>query len=174
MRKGIKKVLTIIMFLILIGLIIFNLYMMYNNIEISTDYEVTKTSTLASNQIVADEEKNEISVENMLENVTKSVVGISRLTNAGGSILNNVSSEELGLGTGVIVSEDGYILSNSHVTGEKFSTCYVTIDENTYKGTVVWGDSTLDLSIVKVQMNNLTYINLGDSSNTKVGERYMQ
>ena len=67
-------------------------------------------------------------VADMLEKVTESVVGISRLTSAGGSILNNISSEELGLGTGIIVSSNGYILSNSHVTGEKYSTCYVTID----------------------------------------------
>ena len=57
----------------------------------------------------------------MLETVTKSVVGISKLSSTGGSILNNIKSDELGLGTGIIVSQDGYILSNSHVTGEKYS-----------------------------------------------------
>lgn len=171
-KKTVKKGFTAFLFILLISLIIFNLYMMYNNIEITTDYETTRTSiSTNSNKIVKDETQETNSVEDMLENVTKSVVGISRLTSTGGSILNNVSSEDLGLGTGVIVSEDGYILSNSHVTGEKFSTCYVTIDENTYKGTVVWGDATLDLSIVKVQMNNLSYINLGDSSSSRVGEK---
>lgn len=114
--------------------------------------------------------ENSQNTADMLEEVTKSVVGISRLTNAGGSILNNVSSEELGLGTGIIVSDNGYILSNSHVTGERYSTCYVTIDENTYKGTVTWSDHNLDLSIVKIQANNLSYVEFGNSANLRVGE----
>ena len=127
---------------------------------LSTSYAQKVDKYIENNQNTAD----------MLEEVTKSVVGISRLTNAGGSILNNVSSEELGLGTGIVVSDNGYILSNSHVTGEKYSTCYVTIDENTYKGTVTWSDQNLDLSIVKIQANNLSYVKFGDSSNLRVGE----
>ena len=115
---------------------------MYKNIEIKeADYEVQRTAS--STNYKNDVENNILNVkstEDMLEGIIESVVGISRLTNAGGSILNNVTSEDLGLGTGLIVSENGYILSNSHVTGEKYSICYVTIDEHTYKGTVVFSD----------------------------------
>ena len=128
--------------------------------SLSTNYEETVENVTEKSETVAE----------MLERVTKSVVGISNLSNAGGSILNNVATDELGLGTGIIVSENGYILSNSHVTGEKYSTCYVTIDQNTYKGTVVWSDLNLDLSIVKVHVNNLSYVEFADSSNLKVGE----
>ncbi len=171
-RKTFKKAIITLLFVVLIGLIIYNLFVMYNNIDIGADYEATRTAASENyNETVEETKEESKTVENMLEEVTKSVVGISRLTSIGGSILNNISSDELGLGTGIIVSENGYILSNSHVTGERFSTCYVTIDENTYKGTVVWGDSNLDLSIVKVQMNNLNYIELGDSTDLKVGER---
>ena len=105
----------------------------------------------------------------MLEGIIESVVGISRLSNAGGSILNNVTSEDLGLGTGLIVSENGYILSNSHVTGDKYSVCYVTIDEHTYKGTVVFSEPDLDLSIIKVNAQKLKYATLGDSTNLRIG-----
>jgi S1-C subfamily serine protease len=107
----------------------------------------------------------------MLENVIESVVGISRLTSTGGSILNNVSAEDLGIGTGIVVSEDGYILSNTHVTGDKFSICYVTIDENTYKGTVVFSEPDLDLSIIKINVKNLKPVVLGDSSDIKIGRQ---
>lgn len=172
-NKAGKAVITILV-LILLGLIVYNLYVMYKNIEISNsyDYEANRTtfSTDYSESVDNVTKKSE-TVADMLERVTESVVGISKLTNTGGSILNNVSSEELGLGTGMIVSDNGYILSNSHVTGDKYSTCYITIDENTYKGTVVWSDSNLDLSIVKVQVNNLSYIEFGDSSELKVGEQ---
>ena len=171
-KHFVSKTMFIIFIMILLSLTIYNLYIMYENIEISNDYEATRTS-LSTNytEIVDNATSNNQTVADMLQETTKSVVGISRLTNAGGSILNNVSSEDLGLGTGIIVSSDGYILSNSHVTGDKYATCYITIDENTYKGTVVWSDFNLDLSITKIQANNLSHIKFGDSSNLKVGEQ---
>lgn len=164
-------VIIVILGLLLVTLILYNLYIMYQNIEISNEYEATRTSLSTNDSQSVDKyDENDFRVVDMLEKVTNSIVGISKLTNAGGSILTNTSSEELGLGTGMVVSDNGYILSNSHVTGEKYSTCYVTIDENTYKGTVVWNDSNLDLSIVKIQTNHLSYVELGDSSSLRVGE----
>lgn len=173
-KRKIKKILILILFIILISLILYNLYIMYKNIDISDNlqYQSTRTSLSTDySQTVETVTKNSVTVAEMLKNVTESVVGISKLTTPGGSILNNVSSEELGLGTGVVVSDDGYILSNSHVTGDKYSTCYVTINENTYKGSVVWSDSDLDLSITKVKGNNLKYVNFADSKNLRVGEQ---
>ena len=71
----------------------------------------------------------------------------------------------------MIISSNGYILSNSHVTGEKYSTCYVTLEEkNTYKGVVVWANTDLDLSITKINAQDLPTISLGDSSNIRIGE----
>ena len=169
-----SKIVISLFVLILVGLIGYNLYIMYQNIELSNDsnYQAKRTTlSTDDSQTVETVIQNSKTVADMLENVTESVVGISKLTNTGGSILNNVSSEELGLGTGMMVSDNGYILSNSHVTGEKYSTCYVTINENTYKGTVVWSDSNLDLSIIKVQINNVSYVEFGDSGNLRVGEQ---
>ena len=101
---------------------------MYKNIEISNEYEGVRTS-LSTNYAknVDNSTDNSTQAVNMLETVTKSVVGISKLSSTGGSILNNIKSDELGLGTGIIVSQDGYILSNCHVTGEKYSNCYKKI-----------------------------------------------
>ena len=77
----------------------------------------------------------------------------------------------LGLGTGIIVTENGYILSNEHVTGEKHSRCYITLENGKkYDGTVEWSDKDLDLSIVKIDANDLKYAELGDSDVIKVGE----
>ena len=54
------------------------------------------------------------------------------------SIFSSTGSyNELGLGTGIIVSSNGYILSNCHVTGEKSSTCYIILENGyTYEGYV--------------------------------------
>lgn len=170
-KRGNKQKIVIGIFIIILFLTIYNLYIMYQNIEISNEYEANRTSisTIYAKNVDKSTE-NKVNTVDILEKVTESVVGISKLSTAGGSILNNIASDEIGLGTGIVVSDNGYILSNSHVTGEKYSTCYVTIDENTYKGNVVWNDSNIDLSIVKIQANNLAYINFGDSSNLKVGE----
>lgn len=172
-RKNKGKIAFSILWIGLVGLIVYNLYTIYINIEIqNSNYETKKVSVSTNNEENVDNStKNDEEQEDMLEKIIESVVGISRLTNAGGSILNNISSDDLGLGTGVIVSENGYILSNSHVTGDRFSSCYVTIEENTYKGLVVFSEPDLDLSIVKVNANNLRPIDLGDSSKIKVGNK---
>ena len=172
-NKNRGKIVFTIFWIGLVGLIIYNLYTMYINIEIKNSNYDTKNLSVSTNngENVDNINTNNVIQEDMLENTIKSVVGISRFTDAGGSILNNVSSEDLGLGTGIIVSEDGYILSNNHVTGDRFSICYVTIDENTYKGTVVFSEPDLDLSIVKVNATKLTSIKFGNSTILKVGEQ---
>lgn len=110
-------------------------------------------------------------VADVLEETTRKVVGISKLKNTGNSILSTSTENELGLGTGFIVSEDGYIVSNEHVTGSKYSKCYITLENGSnYDGTVVWSDSDLDLSITKINAKNLEYVNLGNSKNIRVGE----
>ena len=138
-NKKIKNTILALFIIILLGISIYNIWLMYKNIEISNEYEGVRTS-LSTNYAknVDNSTDNSTQAVNMLETVTKSVVGISKLSSTGGSILNNIKSDELGLGTGIIVSQDGYILSNSHVTGEKYSNCYVTVDENTFEGSGVY------------------------------------
>ncbi len=167
-----KKITITFLIILLIAITISNIYVMYKNIEISTDYETKRTSLSTNYEKNVDKTtQNTISVADMLENVNESIVGISKLSNLGGSILKNIPSDEVGLGTGIIVSENGYILSNSHVTGEKYSDCYITIDENLYKGNVVWSDTNLDLSITKIPANGLNPIQIGDSKNLRIGNK---
>lgn len=170
-RKFLKKILiTEIILFVSAG--IFILYKMYQNIEITDNYivEKNKVSTINEQNVEKIYDKS-ISTADMIENVSKSVCGISKLSNAGRSVLSMATETELGLGTGIIVSSDGYILSNSHVTGERFSTCYVTIEEkDTYKGTVVWSDSELDLSLIKIKDNNYLPAKIGNSGKIRVGE----
>ena len=72
---------------------------------------------------------------------------------------------------GIVVTENGYILTNEHVCGKKNSTCYVTMEEGKkYTGNVVWSDSSIDLAIVKINMKLINSAKLGDSSLIKVGE----
>ena len=130
-----------------------------------------KHGSTIEEQTVESAEENSQKVADILEETTRKVVGISKLKNTGSSIFSKNTESELGLGTGFIVTEDGYILSNEHVTGEKFSKCYVTLENGTtYDGSVVWSDSDLDLSLTKINAKNLEYVTLGDSSKIRVGE----
>ena len=167
-----KKIIIISIFLIIIWISGFYLYTTYQNIEINeSNYKVERQQSTIEEQTVENVEKNSITVADMLEETTEKVVGISKLKNTGSSIFSNSQEGDLGLGTGFIVTSDGYIISNSHVTGEKYSKCYVTLENgNSYDGTVVWSDTDLDLSIVKITAKNLPYVSLGDSSSIRVGE----
>lgn len=147
-------------------------YITYNKIDITPEYEIKRTDSTINVQTVDDTIQNSQSVADILENVSQSVVGISKIKSHSNSIFSsNGSINELGLGTGIIVSSNGYILSNCHVTGGEFSTCYITLENGyTYEGSVVWCDSALDLSITKINAKDLAYATIGDSSNLKSGE----
>lgn len=77
-----------------------------------------------------------------------------------------------GLGSGVIVDRNGYILTNSHVVADGKAKEIKVLFENGDKvpGTVLWNDPALDLAIVKVDITNLPEAILGDSDNLEVGE----
>ena len=155
----------------LIG-IAYYFYTTYLEIDITPNYEIKRTESTIQAQTVENVEQESKTIAEVLEKVSQSVVGISRIKSHSNSIFSsNGSYNELGLGTGIIVSNNGYILSNCHVTGEELSTCYVTLENGyTYEGSVVWCDSDLDLSITKIDATNLPYATIGNSSSVKSGE----
>lgn len=171
-KNKIKKALLTTIILSFIILMCIYLYYTYKNIEIyDSNYETQKTISTVNEQTVDNAIENSKTVSDVLEETMECVVGISKLKNNGSSIFSSSDEYSLGLGTGVLVTDNGYILSNEHVTGSKLSTCYITLEDGKkYEGTVVWSDSDLDLSITKIDAKNLKYITIGDSSKIKIGE----
>lgn len=168
-KKIISRIIILAISIIIIG---YYLYYTYTKIEVNPQsYEAQRIQSTVNEQTVENVEEKSKNVADILEKTMESVVGISKLKDNGSSIFSTNTETSLGLGTGVIISENGYILSNEHVTGAKYSTCYITLENSKkYDGTVVWSDSDLDLSITKMEAENLKYINLGDSSKIRVGE----
>ncbi len=168
----IKKFFTILLILFILAGVSYYIYSTYKKIDITPEYEIKRTESTIPLQTVENVTQESQSVSDMLERVSQSVVGISKIKAKSNSIFSSSNSlNELGLGTGIIVSNNGYILSNCHVTGKKSSTCYITLENGyTYEGSVVWCDSDLDLSITKINATNLPYATIGDSSNLKAGE----
>ena len=167
-----KKIIYVSVILIFIWIFGFYLYTTYQNIEIKeNNYTAEKQLSTYTEQTVENEEEKSVTIADIIEETTEKVVGISKLKSTGASIFSNNEESELGLGTGFIVTSDGYIVSNAHVTGEKYSKCYVTLENGTnYDGTVVWSDTDLDLSVVKIEAKNLPYVELGNSKSIRVGE----
>lgn len=164
-RKNIFIVFIVIISIILIASLI-RLYMITDVEKINEDLKVERTS-----QTTQTVENKDEAIEDIIEEVNHSVVGISKIKDMGSSIFTEDGIEKLGLGTGIIASSNGYIITNKHVSGDKYSSCYVTLENgNTYDATVVWADATLDLSIVKINLEGLTAIKLGDSNSVKAGQ----
>ncbi|MDZ7289221.1 MAG: DegQ family serine endoprotease [candidate division KSB1 bacterium] len=74
-----------------------------------------------------------------------------------------------GLGSGVIISSDGYILTNNHVIREA-EEISVLIDKKEYKAKVIGVDPKTDLAVIKISAKNLPVVKLGNSDDLQVGE----
>lgn len=161
---------SFITFITIISIIlIVSLARLYFRIDVKNSNENVKIER--TNKETVTEVSKEQTIEELIEEVNYSVVGISKIKEMGSSIFAEDGIEKLGLGTGVIVAQNGYIVTNRHVSGDKYSNCYVTLENgSTYDAKVVWADATLDLSIVKVNLTGLKTVNLGDSNIVKVGE----
>ncbi|MBN2610771.1 MAG: Do family serine endopeptidase [Bacteroidales bacterium] len=76
----------------------------------------------------------------------------------------------LGFGSGVIVSDDGYIVTNNHVV-EKSQKIKITLnDKREFSAELVGADPSTDLALIKVNAKDLPYIRYGNSDDLKVGE----
>lgn len=83
---------------------------------------------------------------------------------------NNSGRALQGAGSGVIITPDGYIVTNNHVI-EGASEIEVTLNNNkTYKAEVIGSDPISDIALIKVDAENLDYIPFGNSNNVKLGE----
>jgi len=85
--------------------------------------------------------------------------------NPGMSPRNQVNS-----GSGVIITSDGYIITNNHVI-DGADDMLVTLDDNkSYKAKLIGKDPVTDIALLKINENNLPYLTFGDSDSLRLGE----
>jgi Do/DeqQ family serine protease len=91
----------------------------------------------------------------------------------GDDIFGSRSRRSQSLGSGVIISSDGYVITNSHVVGASARAREVTVtlwDNREVPGTVIGADAATDLALLKIDVPDLTPVPWGDSSRLRVGE----
>jgi len=80
------------------------------------------------------------------------------------------SPRRVGLGSGVIIDTEGYILTNEHVVGKATKITVKLSDGREFKGEVKGTDARSDLAVIKINAKNLPAIKFGDSDTLKIGQ----
>ena len=132
--------------------------------------DIYKNGVQNSKQEININTKNNISaVTAVAKKSVSSVVGITTV-----EVVRDFfwEREVEGVGSGVIVDSNGYILTNSHVIGDGKARQITVLFENGDKktGKVLWFDPALDLAVVKVEEKGLPVAELGDSDKLQVGQ----
>lgn len=139
---------------------------------IPTNYNLTNTS---ANTIAASDIDFTVAAEKTVNAVVHvKQYGISRTPRNLMEFFRNGGSQERtiqGAGSGVIITEDGYIVTNNHVIAGA-SDLEVTLNNNkSYKAKVVGTSPQSDIALIKIDTDNkLSYIPFGDSNSAKIGE----
>lgn len=133
----------------------------------ASDAGQTAVKATSNAQFVPD--GSELTTTEIAAKVGPSVVGVvctSKTMNYFGQQGQSQSS-----GSGVIITDDGYIVTNNHVIENANSVKVVLNSGNEYDATVVGSDSKSDLAVLKIEEKGLTYATFGDSSKVMVGDK---
>lgn len=151
----------------------------------SNDSVSTSTTSTSSGQI----NTTQISLEEysatgigVAQKILPSIVGIRVEFPVNSIFLNQSGSTATAEGSGIIISEDGYILTNNHVVSSASSSSYYSLgeaskisvylynDSTAYEASIVGTDEETDLAVIKIDKTGLTAAELGDSDSVAVGE----
>lgn len=125
--------------------------------------EETSGNTLVEIQPVPENNDGGYATTDIYEKVNPSVVNIT--------VYGSQSISALGRGTGIVMTADGYIITNAHVVKGGTSVNVTFSDDSNVNGVIVGSDEATDLAVIKVEKTGLTPAEFGDSNALKVGER---
>lgn len=111
---------------------------------------------------------SDLTIQEITETAKKCVVEIKTEGVTSDSWMQQYVTE--GAGSGVIISRDGYIMTNNHVIEDASKITVTTYDEHSYEATVVGTDSTNDVAVLKIKATGLTPATYGNSDQLKVGD----
>ena len=121
--------------------------------------QLTIVQSPAGIPTAASDEDGALSLQEIYRRCIGSVVSIVTVTPSGKAS-----------GTGIIMSEDGYVITNHHVIESAQAVSVLTSDNQEYAASVVGSDETSDLAVLKVEAEGLQAAEFGDSSVLQVGD----
>lgn len=151
-----------------------------NNSNKSTVTTSTSTSNQINTKQISLEEYSDTGVA-VSNKVLPSIVGI-KVEYSINSVFTQQQGKATAEGSGIIISEDGYILTNNHVINSSSTSSFYNIGEATkvgvylyndkteYEAKVVGTDEETDLAVIKIEKTGLTAAELGDSDSLATGE----
>lgn len=117
------------------------------------------------------DDSNKYDAKTAYKKINPSVVAV--ITEQGSAVENGVSGTKTSQGTGIVISEDGYVVTNSHVIGDskKYTVKVAFSEEEEYKASVVGYDTRTDLAVLKIDAGKkLTPAEFADSDDVEVGQ----
>lgn len=121
--------------------------------------QLTITQSPAGVPTVASDEEGALSLQEIYRRCIGSVVSIVTVTPSGKAS-----------GTGIIMSADGYVITNHHVIENAQAVSVLTSDSREYSASIIGSDETSDLAVLKVEADGLQAAEFGDSSVLQVGD----
>lgn len=113
----------------------------------------------------------ELSTTEIAKQVGPAVVGITSIVTGQMSIFGS-ATQSSSQGSGIILSEDGYIVTNNHVVADSSGVKVTLNTGQEYDASVIGADEETDLAVIKIEpQEQLTVARLGDSTSLEVGER---
>ena len=176
-----KKISSLLFISILSGIITLGAYKLFFEkepyiIDQKQDHPSLVSTSFNSNPVFAE---NSVDFTKAAENTVHAVVHVKNLTISKGPISiydffygsGGAQKAQVGTGSGVIISPDGYIVTNNHVIDHATELEVVLNSNKTFKAEVIGSDPETDIALLKIETDvNLPYLAFGDSDITKLGE----
>ncbi|MBQ7667870.1 MAG: trypsin-like peptidase domain-containing protein [Clostridia bacterium] len=129
---------------------------------------ISSTSTANYASAITMPDKSTLTIPEIVNLTTNSVVEIATETVVRGSFIRNYVAE--GAGSGVIISEDGYIVTNNHVIDDANKIMVKLKNGESYEAKLIGKDADTDIAVLKIDAKGLKAAVLGDSDKLVVGE----
>lgn len=142
-------------------------YIKNKNFDIFGQFDSSQNEDTATLDLVdKTETEGTMTAEAIYKKVAPSIVGIITYNPGQGLLSSGVAQ-----GSGIIMKSDGYILTNAHVVGNSNKlNVTVVIDKKEYSAKVIGFDTRTDLAVLKIDAQNLTAAQFGNSDELNVGE----
>ena len=173
-KNRMKNILMVVMAAIMLTSVATTGYVLYEDeirgtvSNIERKLSIGDQETSFKFQQLTDGDKTPMSTVDIATNVGPAVVGVSTSTQYM-SFFGQVYEQE-GSGSGIIISSDGYVVTNNHVIENAKSIAVTLNTGEEYSATLVGTDAKTDLAVLKISANDLTVASLGDSSVCNAGE----